>query len=356
VRWRPARSRAIATVAMALPGLLCLPSSGGADQPAPEVTSYFQARLTAPADDDAYLSLRRLKIIIDGKSGTDAGYYFQAIYKDRNRSNTDGTPYVQELRAWRRLGRTRITVGQTKPPFGWERFTNDYALALIDRSPATDHLVPDGNLGDSFARDRGVQCDWEVGKLGCAVGVFDGAGANNGAHGVGPLIAARTTYDRKVSAREGPRAVHAEAALSWRDARHLDFTGQLPGAKSLGYGHFDGHDWRCDLAAGIRGPRWEVRGEYLRAAYRPFSAASPALTADGYYLQGSCHLSQKVEAALKYDGFDTHHGYQADQVTIGLNLSLARFRERLQLNYLFRDATAGYSASDALVCQYQRYF
>jgi phosphate-selective porin len=335
--------------------LLGLPWAGRADPTAPKVTSYFQVRLTDPADDDAYLSLRRLKVMVDGSLGADAGYYFQAIYKSSNRSSTDGQPYIQELRAWYRLGRARITLGQTKPPFGWERFTNDYALALIDRSPATDHLVPSGNLGHSFARDRGMQWEWEGDRGSYSLGVFDGAGANNNPHGLGPLVVARASLDRKRPGRDGPRVVHAEAALSWRQARDLDFTGQLPGSRSLGYGHFDGHDWRYDLAAGVRHAPWEVRGEYLRAAYRPSSAGTPALTADGYYVQGSYLLSSRLEAALKYDSFDTHRGYRTEQTTIGLNLSLPRFYERLQLNYLFRDASAGYSAPDTFICQYQRY-
>jgi phosphate-selective porin len=336
--------------------LWCLPWPGRTDQAAPDISSYFQLRLTDPVGEDADVSLRRLKIMMDGKLGADAGYYFQAIDKNGNHSSTDGQPYVQELRAWFKRGQTRVTIGQMKPPFGWERFTNDYALAVIDRSPATDHLVPDGNLGHSFARDRGVQWDWGAGGLSYSVGLFDGAGANNDPHGVGPLIAARASLDRKRSRAGGPREVHAEAALSWRKARDLDFTGQLPRTRSLGYGDFDGQDWRCDLAAGVRYPRAELRGEYLRAAYRPSSAGTPDITADGYYVQGSYVLSPTLEAALKYDSFDTHHGYQADQLTVGLNISLHGFRERLQLNYLFRDATAGDSASDALVCQYQRYF
>jgi hypothetical protein len=336
--------------------LLGLPWAVRADQTAPQVTSYFQVRLTDPIDQEAYLSLRRLKLMVQGGLGADAGYYFQALYKSNNQSSTDGQPYVQELSAWRRWGRSRVTLGQFKPPFGWERFTGDYELALIDRSPVTDHLVPDGSLGKSFARDRGLQVDGKTGAMGWAVGVFDGAGANNDPHGFGPLLVARTAVNHKLAGGKDAPAVHAEAALSWRQARDLDFTGQLPGTKSLGYGHFSGHDWRGDLAAGVRGSRWELRGEYLRAAFRPSSAGTAEVTADGYYLQGNYRLGRRLEGALKYDDFSTHHGYRLEQTTVGLNLDLPHKGERLQLNYLLRDVSSGYTASDALVCQYQRFF
>ncbi|MGQ9525938.1 MAG: porin [Armatimonadota bacterium] len=322
---------------------------------APTIRSYFQLRFTVPEGQASYVSLRRLKIMIDGSLSTNAGYYLQAIYKDGNRSATDGQPYLQEARIWLQRGRSRITFGQTKPPFGWERFTNDYALASIDRSPATDRLIPDGNLGDSFARDRGVEWDYQAGTATYSVGLFDGAGANNGPHGFGPLVVGRVLVEHKA---RHPRAAvfHGEVALAWRRAHGLDFTNQLPGSKPLGYADFRGHDWRTDAAVGWRKPRWEVRAEYLRAAYRPAGDTAVAVNAEGGYVQAAYDLSRRWQVALKYDAFNVQHGHWLEQWTVGCNLMLCGVYERVQVNGLLRQSGAGSSAPDALVVQYQRFF
>ncbi len=60
--WQRIGRRTIAPVSVLL--LLCLPLAGYADDAAPKVPSYFQLRLTDPADGASYLSLRRLNIMV----------------------------------------------------------------------------------------------------------------------------------------------------------------------------------------------------------------------------------------------------------------------------------------------------
>lgn len=331
-----------------------------ADGRGPTITSYYQLRLTDPTNGDTYGSIRRLKMMVQGQLDKRTRYYGQVLYKANNRSRTDGQPYLQELRVWRRLGRTRITVGQIKPPFGWERFTPDTELVLIDRAQVTNRLVPDGNLGRAFARDRGLQWDWSLGSGTYSLGLFDGAGANNDPHGLGPLVAARAVYDRRPGSRGRSLGAHAEAAVSWRYARDLDFTSQVPGSESFGYDHFTGHDWRVDLAAGLQGPRWEARAEYLRADYRPLGSALPEVAADGYYAQASYLLTTKLELAVKHEVYDPggevasrHHVHQTG---FGLNFYIRGNREKLQINYLAAGADADPQPGDAWACQYQRFF
>ena len=102
-----------------------------------EVTSYFQARVTADDGPAVHLGLRRLKLTVEGGIGRDASYLVQGLYKTGNNSATDGRVYLQEALVRLRAGDGTITVGQFKPPFGMERFTPDWDLASIDRSPPT---------------------------------------------------------------------------------------------------------------------------------------------------------------------------------------------------------------------------
>lgn len=164
----------------------------------PEVQSYAQVRFTVPQGARNYLGLRRLKLMVEGDLPDGGHYYAQGIYKDHNRSSTDGQPYLQEAWVRWRLKRGNLTVGQFKPPFGLERFTADWDLDVIDRSVSTDSLIPNGKLdgGKGFARDRGVQ--WEARsadqRLWGAIGLFEGHGANTNPRGLAPLVAARLVW------------------------------------------------------------------------------------------------------------------------------------------------------------------
>lgn len=330
------------------------------DKAEPTVTSYAQVRITDPTGDHPFLGIRRLKVMVEGPWGNSGGYYVQGLIKTGNRSGTDDEPYIQELRAWRDLGRLRITLGQMKPPFGWERFTADSELAVIERAPVTDLLVPNGSLGEAFARDRGVQCDWTHQGVKYSLGLFDGAGANNTPHGIGPLVTGRVVWDRPVKLAGHKVQAHVEAAGSWRRARNLDFSSQLPGSASLGYTHFRGRDWRADIAAGLKGPRWETRAEYISATFRPSDTGAPRIRADGFYLQASYRFAEQLEGAVKYDLLNPRRGVRGGndrrQVTFGVNYYIRGNREKLQLNYVLRRAAVGSDPADVWVCQYQRFF
>jgi phosphate-selective porin len=238
----------------------------------PEVQSYAQVRFTVPQGAGNYFSLRRLKLMIEGDLPDGGHYYVQGIYKDHNRSSTDGQPYLQEAWVRWRLQQGSLTVGQFKPPFGLERFTADWDLDVIDRSVSTDSLIPNGKLdgGKGFARDRGVQ--WEARsadqRLWGAVGVFEGHGANTNPRGIAPLVATRLVWTVPT---EPAMRLRVGGAFSYRDAENLDFSQALPGAATLGYDHFTGRDTRWNLEAAWDGPEGRFRGEYFHARFVPGS-------------------------------------------------------------------------------------
>ncbi|MDH7602926.1 MAG: porin [Armatimonadota bacterium] len=318
-------------------------------------TSYFQIRYTNAEDLKGYLALRRFKLYGQGPFARGWQYYVQLLYKTNNRSATDGLT-LQEFSLIKRLGRARITVGQFKPPFGMERFTSDWKLAVIDRTQATDRLVPCGSLGDSFARGRGIQWEADLGATDVALGVFDGNGANQRFAGNGPLVVGRAIYE---SSGVFSSHLHFEAASAWRRDRDIDFTAQLPGAPDA-YRHFRGRDLRSNVALSLERAHWSMRFECFRAHYSGRDFSIPDRTADGYYMQFSRAVSSRAALAARYEVFDPDTS-SADYrdiawLTLGMNWYIRGDLEKVQVNYIFKREELTERDNDALLIQYQRFF
>ena len=345
-------------IGMVLFGLLMMGSLGEA-APAPSVEAYLQSRLTASQSSAPSLSLRRLKLVLDGGIGS-TQYYLQALYKDGNHSATDGQFWVQE--AWLRwpVAGGHLTVGQFKPPFGLERFTPDWNLDTIDRSLATDALIPNGKLdsGRGYARDRGVQWDSRLGgkRTWLAVGLFAGQGATTRQDRIDPLLASRMTWTA-VAGRHARWTVGG--AVSTRDGHDLDFSAALPGTRNLGYNHFNGRDTRWNLETSADTGDWHLRGEYFRAAFDA-SGGIPSLQASGYYLQCTYRARPRLLLTLKHEAIDPRLGVvdrnDVQVTTLGLTYLLDRHRGRLQANHLWRADSGPGQADDLWVAQFQQFF
>ena len=323
--------------------------------------SYYQARLTDPKEAGSSLAVARSKVMVAGKPRPDLDYYFQMIYKNGNKSGTDGDPYVQELWARFKTGNGRLTVGQFKPPIGLERFTWDGSLDLILRTQATDRLIPNGKLKKAYVRDYGLQ--WNAAALDRRLHYYlsaqGGNGANSNPHGIAPLLGARAVW----TVREGKRAdklpsrLTVGGAFSTRSARNLDFASALSGTRPLGYGAFSGRDtrWNLELAAD-EGP-WRWRGEYFSGRFASDKAAVPSLNADGWYVQGCYQWNPKWATCLRYEAFDPNTGVVDKNDLHSTTLGMTYFRrgndDKLMLNYVWQREGAGAARNEALIAQYQ---
>lgn len=319
--------------------------------------SYSQVRYTTSEDQSDYLRLRRLKLYGQGPISDDWSYYLQFLYKANNHSPTDDRIVMQEANAIMRLKSGKLTVGQFKPPFGLERFTSDAVLALIDRSQPTDRLIPNGNLGWSFARARGAQLENRVGPSAqYAVGIFDGNGANHSFEGNGPLIVGRVAYQPALGES---RRFRSEVALSWRKDHDIDFLGQLPGAPP-GYANFAGTDIRQNVAIAHDFGKNSVRAEYFAAQYHSDKPALPGINAQGYYLQWARTLSNKWSAAIRIEAIDPDRSVTNSKdvswVTIGATYYMKSDYHKIQANYVFRSEKVNEFDNDVLLVQYQRFF
>ncbi len=327
-----------------------------------ELSSYFQLRYTGIEDRHDLYALRRFKVMLRGSLKPHVEYYVQGIFKDGNESSTDGTPYLQEVwvkyTAWK-YG--QITVGQFKPPFGMERFTPDWRLATINRSQATTHLVPDGQLGRSFTRDYGTQLDaWLAAKrLYYAAGVFSGNGANMSFKGNGPLLTGRLVG---VLFRSPPHSGKQDVitfggAFSTRRDHQQDFAAALPGTGALGYTHFSGRDTRANMQASADFNPVSLRSEYFYAWFDPDGAPLVPVRASGFYVQGAVHFWRRFQGVVKYEGFNpdraVRNEYDQRWTTLGINWSIRQDRIRLGVNYIIKQEAVHSFPNNAALVQVQ---
>ncbi len=327
-----------------------------------EWSSYLQLRYTGVEDGEDLYALRRFKVMLRGSLKPHLEYYVQGIFKDGNESNTDGRPYLQE--AWIKYTAWKyghVTIGQFKPPFGMERFTEDWKLDTLDRSQATDHLIPDGQLGDSFARDRGLQLDaWlAANRLYYAAAVFDGNGANMSFRGNGPLVTARLVgvlYQATSHSTRQDR-VTLGGAVSTRNDHNQDFTAALPGTATLGYAQFSGRDTRLNLETSADFSPLSLSGEYFYAWFNPNRSPLVEVRASGFYVQGALRFWRKFQGVAKYEGFNPDHAvrnqYDERWTTLGLNWFIRQNRIRLGTDYVFKREARDSFPNNALLVQFQ---
>ncbi|MEJ2009441.1 MAG: porin [Acidobacteriota bacterium] len=327
-----------------------------------EWSSYLQLRYTGVEEGEDLYALRRFKVMARGHLKPHVEYFVQGIFKDGNESKTDGRPYLQD--AWIRYTGWKygnVTIGQFKPPFGLERFTPDYILFTFDRSQATDHLIPNGQLGDSFARDYGLQLDaWLAAKrLYYAAAVFSGNGANMSFKGNGPLVTGRligVLYNSPLhSGRQ--HQITLGGAVSTRRDHNQDFTEALPGTASLGYAQFSGRDTRANLEARADFSPVSLRSEYFYAWFNPNRIPLVKVRASGFYVQGALRFWRKFQGVVKYETFNPDRAVlnQQDErwTTLGLNWFIRQDRIRLGTDYVFKREAANSYPNNALLVQFQ---
>lgn len=327
---------------------------------------YSQIRYTYTEDEEERLALRRLKLNMGGNITDHVQYFIQGLYKNGNGSPTDNHPSVQDAwGAYEFLPSLRFMVGQFKPPFGMERFTSDARIYTIDRSQATDHLVPNGKLDDSFTRDRGFQLDgWnKQGRLYYAVGVFEGEGANTKIRNVQPLLTARLVYqlfDQRPVLRQ-PMDIYAGSAFSNRWANDLDLSGCCPGPQSRALQSFSGQDTRLNAGCAVDWGNSSLRAEYFYARFDFRNSTTPDFSADGWYVQIARYVFDKhIQAVAKFEGFDPNRSVEDKNgvfiTTLGLNFFMNRDRAKVMVDYLFRQEETDSFSNNALLIQFQLFF
>jgi phosphate-selective porin len=268
-------------------------------------------------------------------------YYFQGVYKTHNFSPTENNITLQEAwLLWKFLPVMKLKMEQFKPPLRLERFTPDEMMFTLERSQATNRLVPNGNLGQSFTRDYGVQIGgfFPGPRCGYEMALMGGNGANNGhiLQNGSFLLTGRFTW-HPWELKEGGTDLEMGAAMSFRRNHDIKFFLQIPGSTRLGYYHFDSTDWWQNICFSLEKERVSLSGEGFWARYHSYQSDHPSLNASGYYIQGAYFLHPRLQAVAKFEYFDPNNGANDQRwTTLGLNFYLVGNQLKLMADYIFK--------------------
>jgi len=104
--------------------------------------------------------------------------------------------------------------------------------------------------------------------------------------------------------------------------------------------------------------RWRIRSEYLSVGLSG-SAQNHDLTATGWYTQATCVLSRRCEIVGKYEALDPNTRVvdrnDIEWTTLGVNWFLHGNREKIQADYIFKQARGNGGWDRTLLVQYQHY-
>lgn len=324
-------------------------------------SSYVQLRYSGIEDEENLWALRRFKLMVGGNLTPRVQWYAQGLYKDGNRSPTDGRVYFQE--AWLRFAYRReiqFVAGQFKPPFGRERFTPDFEIYTMDRSLVTDALTPDGPYIDSFYRDRGIQVDGELPRrFRYAVGVFDGRGANHQFRGIGPMVVSQLLHhpvrERVLGGR--PFTLQLGGAAGFRRGGDLPFRPCCAARATDGIEHFRGADQRWGVECSADWGDLQIRAEAIQAHLSYANQQGRDFTARGWYTQGAKRFARRWQMVFKYEEFDPDrrevNSKDVRQATLGLNYYLRQNRAKLMAGYVLRHERLHPAAKNIFQIQFQ---
>jgi phosphate-selective porin len=320
----------------------------------PRLTSYLQVRRTQTSAADGEWALRRIKLTADGGPTRGIRYRAQAIYKTGLHSASDDRVILEDVFLTVPLWRVSVKVGQFIPPFGYERFQPDAALLFPERSRVTNQMVPNGNLGNSSARDRGGEVDASLGGLAMSGGMFQGDGANMPRRGNGPLFVGRLSYQR-TSSVAGRQSLRTGVSFASRRVNDLNLSAALPGVESGITRSFQGGDRRLNGYVEVRSGRWRGQAELFRSWLSPERA--PAFVARGLYGQLSAVIMAGLELGIRGERFTAGSGPPARpyrQLNAAVTYDVPKTPVRLSLDLSSRRGGVQ-PHSHALVLQAQWY-
>jgi phosphate-selective porin len=230
-----------------------LPAPTSRAQQKVDWNGYLQYRFTDNYLDQAFFSVRRAKLWLNGTLPEDAhtwNYKLQAMFHQQAQFDF----LLQDVYVSYRTNGLEFTAGQFVPDFSLQRKQPDYIIPLVERAAVVSALVP---AAETMARDIGVEVKLSENHLGSiSLGFLNGNGANTLSNKRNFLLVQRGT----LSLLDADATFQLGYNLSYRHATTIQFT------KILGPNvSFSGNDFRFGFEG--RFALWgiEVQSEYIEA-------------------------------------------------------------------------------------------
>lgn len=277
----------------ALAGLLCgTPVETRAQDAYPTVE--FGGRLmldytvydddVTPLDDGG--EVRRARLFAAGALADGWDYKMQLDFAGDDPELKDG--FVR-----RKMGDSRLWLGQFRQPYGLEALTSSKYITFIERSLPTA-FIPDRRLGIGWQKSGD---NWMA-----FVSAFGDEAVSDGTRGKG--FGGRLVY---LPMKEGNNLLHLGIAAGWaeRDGDTLRFRARpeahQDSARLVNTGRFAADDFnRIGLEAAMVQGRLSLQGEYMRVDVSRPGASDVSF--DGYYIYASYFLTDDYRPYKLSDG------------------------------------------------------
>jgi len=307
--------------------LIMITLNGFAQKPASpddkiEWHGYTQFWANTNFDNNYSLSLRRLKFWLgSGPAFSDHwSFKVQALFTSLGHEKF----FLQDVYGQYRnkSGVSSLRFGQFTPAYSLQRSQHDYLIAAIERANIINFLIPDAGLG---VRDMGFQYTLKAAQKHLEVnfGIFNGYGIKEYRFNYNGYM---LTHNLSYTLRKNNTLWKFGYSVMYRKAVDLPLKHILPDSV------FSGNDFRCDVYAMFRIPRFKIQAEYANAWLN-------GARASGYYALATLKANKKNEVYLSYDKYSDLISSSTDNpwYIAGYNYLFKGYDLMLTLDTRFRD-------------------
>lgn len=252
----------------------------------PKVTwgGYAQLRYKSNLNDVNSFSVRRMKLWL--KSTSDFSEHWDYKVQAVLTSKQIEAFVLQDVVAFYKSGAFQFAMGQFVPHYSFQWFQPDYTVALTERAPVVNALIPNGTLG---TRDIGIEGSYSGmdNKWQIWLGIFNGNGIKTYRFDNSGVLFTHKTVFNLIN-----KSFSTGYSLMYRKADQLQLKSVLPDSAT-----YSGNDYRFNVFALYESSKFKIQAEYLWANLNDAIAR-------GYYVLTTINLAKNQLVASWNQYFD----------------------------------------------------